>query len=138
MNRALLAQKLAQIATCLEEMEPLLGTRLAEFRSTPGHFRLAERDVQLTVDSAVDVNNHLILEAGRQPPETYFDTFLALAQLGALSQALARKLARTTGLRNRIVHEYETVDLGVLHGALREFVRGYRQYIRAVRRRVGI
>ena len=59
MNRTLLAQKLTQIATCLQELKPLLQVDYTTFASNPAHFRLAERDVQLIVDSAVDVNNHI-------------------------------------------------------------------------------
>lgn len=37
--------------------QALLALSSEEFESLPAHFRLAERDVQLVVDSAVDVNN---------------------------------------------------------------------------------
>ncbi len=138
MTQVLLVQRLSQIVTCCDELAPLLSIGYEEFASLPAHFRLAERDVQLVVDSAVDVNNHLILEAGRVPPQKYFDTFLELGRLKILPRALADRLARTSGLRNRIVHEYETVDLRILHGGLRSFERDYRDYARRIRGRAGL
>lgn len=52
MKRALVAQKLRQITACCEELKPLLAIPFEEFRRHPAHFRLAERDIQLVVDSA--------------------------------------------------------------------------------------
>ena len=135
MNRALVAQKLLQIGQCLNELQPLCRLTYRAFAAEPAHFRVAERDVQLIVDSAVAVNNELIVSAGRTPPSTYYETFEALRILPA---ALARRLARTTGLRNRIVHQYESVDLRVLHKAIRGFVAAYTSYVRTIRRRTGV
>ncbi len=133
MNRTLIAQKLTQIATCLLELKPLLQVDHAAFASNPAHFRLAERDVQLIVDSAVDVNNHILVEAGGTPPPTYYESFLAMGRLKILPVARARRLAGTAGLRNRIVHQYESVDLRILHHALASLVREYSAYAKAIR-----
>ncbi len=138
MNQALLAQKLTQIATCLEEMKPLLQLTYAEFSSDAAHFRLAERDVQLIVDSAIDINNHLLLEAGRTPPATYYDSFVGMGASKILAVPCARRLAGTAGLRNRIVHQYESVDLRILHRALRAFMRDYGAFCGAVRKHAGL
>ena len=133
MNRTLMAQKLTQIATCLLELKPLLQVDYPTFASNPAHFRLAERDVQLIVDSAVGINNHILIEAGGTPPPTYYESFLAMGRLKLIPAASARRLAGTAGLRNRIVHQYESVDLRVLHGALASLVREYTAYAKAIR-----
>lgn len=133
MNRTLIAQKLAQIAACLLELKPVLQVDHSAFASTPAHFRLAERDVQLIVDSAVDINNHIMIEAGGTPPPTYYESFIALGRLKVIPAARARRLASTAGLRNRIVHQYENVDLRILHRSLESLVREYAAYARAIR-----
>lgn len=138
MNRPLVAGKLLQLTTCLRELSTVAGLPYHRFAAEPAHFRLAERDVQLAVDSAVVVNNHLIVEEGKVPPATYFETFIRLADLKVLPRPLARRLARTTALRNRIVHEYESVDLRIVHRSLREFVGDYRRYVDTVRRKTGV
>lgn len=137
MNAPLVGQQLARIVEYCRELTPLARTPLAEFVSRPEIHHLVERYVQLIVDSAVDINNSLILEAGGPPPPKYFDTFIALGRLRILPVALASRLARTTGLRNRIVDEYEAVDLGVLCRALTPFLRDFTEYVRRLRRRAG-
>lgn len=133
MNELLVAEKLKRIEICRHELSALLDLEFEEFRAHPPHFRLAERDIQLIVDSAVDVNNHLALTAGRSPSASYFDSFVELGRSKVLPVRLATRLARTTGLRNRIVHEYEGVDLRILFRALPSLLKDYGQYIRHVR-----
>ncbi|MBI2901549.1 MAG: DUF86 domain-containing protein [Planctomycetes bacterium] len=138
MNVSLVGQKLARIAEYCRELEPLSRIPVAEFESRPDRHHLAERYVQLIVDSAVDINNHAILESGSPPPEKYFDTFVAMGRLHILPEPLARRLARTTGLRNRIVHEYEAVDLRIFHRSLPSFIRDFAEFARRLRKRAGI
>jgi uncharacterized protein YutE (UPF0331/DUF86 family) len=98
MNRSRIARRLGQIARCAGELRGVAGVPWKEFAERPAHFRLAERDVQLIVDSAVDVNNELILHAGGQPPATYYESFVHLGHMRVLPAALARRLAHATGL----------------------------------------
>ena len=43
-------------------------------------------------------------------PEEYYGGFLKVGQIGVLPADLAGALAPWAGLRNRLVHEYETID----------------------------
>jgi uncharacterized protein YutE (UPF0331/DUF86 family) len=133
-DRRLVRAKLDAIVLYLERLAPLAGLTSEAFTGDYRNFNLAERNVQLAVDAAVDVNNHILLEAGRPAPPDYYSSFLALATLRVLPRPKAEALARTTGLRNRIVHAYEAVDLKIVHRGLREFIRLYRGYCTAVRR----
>lgn len=133
-DRRLVRAKLDAIVLYLERLGPLAGLTFEAFAGDYRNFNAAERNVQLAVDAAVDVNNHLLLENSRPAPPDYYSSFLALATLRVMPRPKAEALARTTGLRNRIVHEYEAVDLMIVHGGLREFIRQYRGYCGAVRR----
>ena len=56
------------------------------------------------------MNAHLIAETGAPIPDDYYSGFVAMGDLGILSAELAQRLAPSAGLRNRLVHEYETLD----------------------------
>jgi uncharacterized protein YutE (UPF0331/DUF86 family) len=86
----------------------------------------------------VDINNELIVSSGGIPPGSYYETFPELARLKVLPHQLAKRLAATTGLRNRIVHEYESVDLRLLFTALRSLKRDYSRYVQLIRARAGL
>lgn len=102
----LVRAKVDAILLYLRRLEPLARLRYDDFAGDHRNINTAERNVQLVVDAAVDVNNHLVLESGRSAPADYYSSFTVLARLRVLPSSRAEALARTTGLRNRIVHEY--------------------------------
>src|SRR5262249_7536276 len=92
----------------------------------------AERLLQLLVDTAVDINAHLIVELTGAPPQDYYDSFIKAAQAGVLSAAFALSIAQSTGLRNRLVHQYEPVVHPIVHGAVAEASRQYTEFCRHI------
>ncbi len=134
-DRRLLRAKLDSLRLYLRRLRPLARLSFTEFAADYTRFNTAERNVQLVVDAAVDVNNHLILEAGESAARDYYESFEKLGRLGILARNLASRLARTTGLRNRIVHQYEDVDLDVLYRNLVPFLRDYERYCAEISRR---
>lgn len=88
-----------------------------------------ERLFQLMVDEAVDVNA-MILETEKKPfPDTNQATFETLADIGAIPQELYLKIAGSVGLRNRLVHRYETVQRRVLVGEVAKYLGAYKEYL---------
>src|SRR5438876_1025963 len=69
-----------------------------------------ERVYELLVEAANDINQELCIDAGREIPATYRDSFLALAELGVVEEGEANLLAAVTRLRNRLVHDYEDTE----------------------------
>lgn len=93
---------------------------------------IIERALQQVVDLAVKVNAHVIVAEGGTPPADYFSTFAGAADIGLIDTKLAAQLAPSTGLRNRLVHQYDDIDLGVVVGSLPEAIVGYATYINQV------
>jgi hypothetical protein len=75
---------------------------------------------------------HLISELGGEVPEEYYGGFLKVGQLGVLSADLAGALAPSAGLRNRLVHEYETIDDAKVLASVGVLLQLYPRYILAV------
>ncbi|KKW11046.1 MAG: hypothetical protein UY50_C0022G0014 [Parcubacteria group bacterium GW2011_GWA2_49_9] len=91
-----------------------------------------ERLFQLVVDEAVDVNA-LILEREKRPlPDTNQATFEALADAGIISRDLHARIAGSVGLRNRLVHRYETVQRSVLLREVPTYTAAYTDYLAIV------
>jgi uncharacterized protein YutE (UPF0331/DUF86 family) len=81
------------------------------------------------IECCVDIGQHLCAVEGWGPPATNADTFRILAEHGVLPDDLAGRMARASGFRNVLVHEYVEVrdDIVVANlsrtGDLRGFVR---------------
>jgi uncharacterized protein YutE (UPF0331/DUF86 family) len=84
------------------------------------------------VDTAVDINAHLTVELTGTPPQDYYDSFIKTAQAGVLSVTFALSLAKSTGLRTRLVHQYEAIDHTIVHSAIAKAIAQYTEYCRHI------
>jgi uncharacterized protein YutE (UPF0331/DUF86 family) len=92
----------------------------------------AERAAELIIEAAIDINGEVILAADQPPPNTYYDSFLKAAKVGAYDMSLAQQLAPTAGFRNRLAHEYEEMDDAKAYTAIAALPALYQSYVRAV------
>ncbi len=84
-----------------------------------------------SIGCCVDVGQHLCAVQGWGPPSTNADTFRILAEHEDHDRDLAEQMARVSGFRHVLVHEYVEVrdDLVVANLALTSDVR---RFVRAV------
>ncbi|WKZ32059.1 MAG: DUF86 domain-containing protein [Thermodesulfobacteriota bacterium] len=68
----------------------------------------------------------------RRRPTDYFQSFIKLGELGIIPLKLAKDLAPSTGLRNRLVHEYDDTDNSIVLAAVKMADDLYPKYISAV------
>lgn len=93
---------------------------------------LAERRLERIVNRAVDINFHIIRSLGEPPPDDYTASFLDLAKLKVLPSSLARDIAPAAGARNVLVHEYDDLDTLKFYSSLKDAVRLFPKYIKAI------
>lgn len=127
-DRELVNRKLSQMVEYLTALAPLQGLSYEDYLQQPLSRYAAERLLQLIVDTAVDINAHLTVELTGTPPQDYYDSFIKAAQAGVLSAAFALSIAKSTGLRNRLVHQYEAIDHIIVHSAIAEAITQYTEY----------
>jgi uncharacterized protein YutE (UPF0331/DUF86 family) len=133
MSKELILKKIEQLKALLKELKELLETPLPQFTNDFKTIRAAERNFELIVEIASDVNTHLLLEAGKKTPDTYAQSFLELAKEGALSNTLAAQLVATAKLRNILVHEYDfEEDNERFYHSARAALPAYEEYIKAI------
>lgn len=132
LDKQLINKKLEAIVSYLNEIEPILKLPYKNFYKNYRDLRTAERDFQLIVDAAVDINMHIILEKGNQVPENNFQSFIIMSQINVLSEHFTKDMASSAGLRNKLVHEYEKIDPYILYKSLKKFILLYRQYCKEI------
>jgi uncharacterized protein YutE (UPF0331/DUF86 family) len=128
LNKGLLRQKLAELAQYLDELLPLSTSNLDEYQADYVTRHAVEKLIELIVETASDINRHILETSGATPPTSYFSTFDEMGKLGILPKSLAIRLASTTGLRNRLVHGYEKIEHQIVFRSVRPLIRDYRQY----------
>ena len=132
LDREVLRRKLSRIVEYLRWLQSMRGLSLAEYKADFVRRKAVERVLQEVVDTAVDINSHLLVEGGRPAPEDLYSSFTELTQLGVLEKSLSSELAPSAGLRNRLVHAYDTIDDSVVLSAVGRAIDQYTLYVARV------
>jgi uncharacterized protein YutE (UPF0331/DUF86 family) len=130
----LVTRKMVLITADLRALAPLARHPLEDYVASATDEVLVERYLERIIGRMIDINYHVITEAGYPPPRDYFDSFTQLARIGMLPPAFATQLAASAGLRNRLVHEYDEIDPERVYAGLQATVRDVPNYLRHVER----
>jgi uncharacterized protein YutE (UPF0331/DUF86 family) len=131
-DRDFIETKLFLIHSYYDELEKVLSYEDAEIKKDFIKLRAIERITQLIVDEIIDINNHIIRYNKLQVPDNFQSTFLILANHKILPIEFAKKIAPVVGLRNRLVHRYENVDINILLQAIRKNRIDFKEYIKYI------
>lgn len=133
MPSEIITKKLEQIDALLKELEEFTESSFEEFEKNIRDLRASERDFQLIVDLASDVNAELLLEKGHRAPDTYKQSFLFLADAGVIGTELAKELAESALTRNILVHEYDVdEDNKKFYDDAKKFLPIFHEYLKTI------
>ena len=130
----LVTRKMALITADLKAIGAFARRPLEDYIASATDEVLVERYLERMIGRMIDINYHLITEAGQPPPRDYFDSFTQLARIGVLPPAFATQIAASAGLRNRLVHEYDEIDPERVYAGLHAAVRDVPEYLRRIER----
>ncbi len=123
---------LTSLAQYIKELEPLEKYTIEEYTDNYFIKRTGERLVQLIVENMVDINSMIIAEENQPPPKDYYVSFKIMSKLGYLPQQFAQDLAPCTGMRNRVVHEYDKIDDDIVFSNIPKLNKMATEYIKYV------
>lgn len=126
----LMRRKLSRLNMYLERLRPISQKSLEEYKSDFYLKSSAERLIQLIVECASDINNHVVVETKNRPPEDYSISFVKAAEVGLISMELAEKLKPSGGMRNILVHEYMDIDDEKVYKVIPLAIKDYKEYIK--------
>ena len=134
MSKEVIAKKLEQLLALLKDIEPLLAVPKDEFESDTVVIRAAERNFQLIVEVASDINTAILIKEAGATPDTYKQSFLDLVKIAVISQEAADDLSVSAKLRNILTHEYDfEEDYGQFYDSAKMLLPAYRDYVANIR-----
>lgn len=128
----LVMRKLGLIGGDLDQLRSIHARGLDSYLSSRMEQAVVERLLERIVTRMIDVNYHVITAAGQPPPSDYHASFQQLSGLGLLEAGFAARIARSAGLRNRLVHDYDDIDQRLLFAALQDALDDVPAYAAAV------
>ena len=124
-------RKITLIQNELAKLSELAGYSLQEIVSDFIKQAALERYLERIINRAIDINQHLIAELSTKdtnPPLDYTETFLRLADLDIYPEDFARRISKSIGTRNVLVHDYDAVDYGSIYSSIADCLRDYHEY----------
>ena len=131
-NIELIASKLSDMEGYLGEMSALLVGDSRVLLEDLVKLRAVERLFQLIVDTAIDINTHIIAESGFHMEDDYQSTLTTLGTHAVLPAEFALKIAPSVGLRNQVVHKYGHVDIKFMLDQIKKEIGDYAVYIKHI------
>ena len=115
---------MAETARIAREQTSLLDQARQRLLADQPLNRLEESGVlhalQVLVENAIGKAKHTVKANNAPVPVSAYDAFSALRQLGQLGSGSIEEWNSIIGLRNRIVHDYMTLDMAFVLGLVRD------------------
>lgn len=122
----------------MSELSSLLQLPFPEFKKEFTNVRTAERNFQLIIELASDINTHLAVENGKETPDTYRESFQLITELGILKEENLKDFIKSSNLRNILIHEYDfDEDNLIFYTSAKGFIPLYEGYIESIKTYLG-
>ena len=108
-------RKVAELRRYAADVGARVQNEVARFEADEDLHDLAAFHLLLALQNAADLAFHLVADRGLDVPGSQREAYEALARAGAIDHDLAAALGEAAGLRNRLAHQYGTVDWRRLH-----------------------
>ena len=131
-DKELIIRKINLISKDLKFLRSISNLTEKEYFKSPNWEVQAERYLERIIGRMTDINYHLITELGNPPPPDYFQSFTELGKLKILPLDFSRKIASYAGLRNRIVHEYNSLDERKIYQKTKESMKDIPKYLKYI------
>ncbi|MGH7856938.1 MAG: type VII toxin-antitoxin system HepT family RNase toxin [Candidatus Binatia bacterium] len=128
----LVTRKMVLITADVNALAPFARKTVDDYVASSTDELVVERYLERMIGRMIDINYHLVTEAGHPPPRDYYHSFTELARIRVLPADFATRIAACSGLRNRLVHEYDEIDPARVYEALQSAVRDVPEYLNYV------
>ncbi|RKX75265.1 MAG: DUF86 domain-containing protein [Spirochaetes bacterium] len=92
----------------------------------------ALRLLQISIESMVNICNHIISRNGLRRPKDFSDSIAVLEENGIFSKDSSQRYQRMIQFRNRIVHLYWDIDLDYVYDLLTTNLKDFDLFIKEI------
>jgi len=131
-NKDLIYRKIKLISKDLKGLKQISYLSEKEYVANPIWEIQVERHLERIIGRMIDINYHIITEIGDPPPSDYFESFVNIGKLKVLPKEFSQEIASYAGLRNRLVHEYNSLDEKKIYQAMKKLMKDIPKYFQYI------
>lgn len=128
-DKELVIRKIDLIQRDLQKLEKFRDYTFDEIAKDYYMHKAVERMIEVVINEALDINQHILAQSKfAEAPYDYEDSFLKLTDLDVYPEGFAKKICKSAGLRNILVHQYCKLDEEKFYHSIKECLRQYTKY----------
>jgi len=131
-DKELIIKKLQELNRYLKELEDSKNISLDEFHSSIGKQWMVCHGIQLSIQSLIDIGNHILAALGENQIEDYSDIIDKLGERNILPSEFAQSIRGMVGLRNILVHEYARLDIKIIYDILQNQLEDFYMFTKHI------
>jgi len=131
-EKSVVLKRLQFIGRNIKELRRFESMSLEEYLDSFDQKTISERIMELIIQAAVDINEHILTRKMNVVSNGNRESFLQAGNYGIISIEVANELAKSGGLRNILAHRYLEIDYVSLLNSVRIALRYYPLYIQQV------
>ena len=116
----------------LRELKRFETITLEEYLDSFDQKIISERILELVIQAALDINEHLLNKGFQVESKTNKQSFLNLGKYNIITLELAEELSLSAGVRNILAHQYLTINYKLLFSHIQKTLTVYPQYINQI------
>ncbi len=131
-DKELVQRHLKQLREAVYILKDLGKTKQEEFTTDYRVYGLAERYLQIAIESCLQVCGILVASLGLRRPEGYHELLSVVATQQIIPNSLAYRLEILTNLRDTLVHDSSTLNHDLLYDYIQQRVDDFEVFANAV------
>lgn len=131
-DKILILRKLADIEEYLSQIREYSDISVTEYSGNWKIQRIAERTLQIMVETCLDISSHIIADKCYRVADSYADMFRVLQENGIIDEALFVSLEKMARFRNYVVHHYDKIDPSIVISILNKNLGDFQKFEEAV------
>ena len=109
-------------------IQDILKSSENEFKNNFESQVKAERSFEVLTQIMLDICTHIIAMSQTASPTSYSDCMIKLGKINVLNEKKAQNYSKLIKMRNIIIHQYDTIDLSILYGSLKDLLSDFDQF----------
>lgn len=131
-DKTLISRKLQRVETYLNQVRLKKDPGIDAFKEDRDLQSIILFNLIQSIQTCIDMGSHIISDSEWGMPGSQAEIFETLALNKVITGSLAKKMIQMAGFRNRIVHEYEKIDLKIVHEVWRKHIKDIEKFCKAV------
>lgn len=128
-DKELIRKKLQELNRYLRELENSKDISWEEFCSSLGKQWAICHGLQLSIQTLIDIGNHILAAIGENQIEEYVDIIDKLGERNIIPSEFAQSIRGMAGLRNILVHEYASLDIKKIYDIVQNQLDDFYEFV---------